>query len=257
LVSGRKENPEESEDDEHVGEVHLVAALTELKERTQNTRGSPVCLRGGCDEQACSDGEKGHIETNSLQAELCGLSREAQDEDQQERTEEGQRPKGLAGDFKSRDHQSREAAEGDGIHAAEIGVFPPDFVAVGEYGSGERPDRDETREQQEQELPPSKQSTNHGEEEIEHLFDGKGPQNVPIAGKIAAPRFEDIDVEGERREQSSSDTTRLCGDHEVLRLGQVKNAEYRQQEKKQRRNARKAHKVEATQADTRECTPAA
>ena len=97
----------------------------------------------------------------------------------------------------AREEESGEAAEGDGVHSPEIGVFLPGFVAVGPGGASERTEDHESEQQDDEELSAAEEAREDGEEEIEHFLDGERPQNIPVAGEVAAAGFEDVDVEGE------------------------------------------------------------
>ena len=73
----------------------------------------------------------------------------------------------------------------------------PEFISVRKHGSCERTGCNKTREENNQRASAAENSADDRKKEIEHLFDRKGPQDIPIARQVAAARFEDVDVESE------------------------------------------------------------
>lgn len=56
-----------------------------------------------------------------------------------------------------RDCNGGEAAESDGVHAAEVGIFLPDFIATSEHGAAKGTDHDKNQEKGYQPLAASEQ----------------------------------------------------------------------------------------------------
>jgi len=54
---------EKCENDEHVRQIHFVAALPETEQGREQARSFPLRLRSGNDHHASSDGDDGHIQT--------------------------------------------------------------------------------------------------------------------------------------------------------------------------------------------------
>jgi hypothetical protein len=96
---------------------------------------------------------------------------------------------------------------------------------MSEYCPSEGSQTNERQKKYDKQFPPTEQEADEGKEEIEHLLDGQRPKNVPVAGEIAASSLKDIHVEGEGRNQCSSEPSRLCWDNEVMEMCNVEEAE--------------------------------
>ncbi len=128
-----------------------------------------------------------------------------------------------------------EAAEGDGVGAAEVGTVSPDGIAAGEDCSGVGADGDKEEQHGDEDglAAPEfeEQKAEQGEEEIEHLFDGEGPEHVPVGGEVSAGvGFQPVDVEGERGEERLRQRGDFGRDAEAVDVGEVQDAEDREQE---------------------------
>src|ERR1700678_3294513 len=129
----------------------------------------------------------------------------------------------------------------------------PYLIAVSKRSS-ERTHRHEGEKQRNEQLSPAKQPKNQREKEIEHLLDRKRPENIPVAGEIAAPGFQYIDVECERGDQGTPESSGALLNDEVSDMRKMKDTQYRQQ---QGRDAGEPHLVKSPHADERERIPAA
>ena len=105
-----------------------------------------------------------------------------------------------------------EAAEGDAIHATEVGVLLPDFVGVEAVCAEEGAGDDEEQQHGHEEAHAAEGAGDEGEEEIEHLFDRERPENVPVAGEIAAGGLKNVDVEGKGCDQGAAEADLLRDD---------------------------------------------
>src|SRR5579862_690534 len=126
----------------------------------------------------------------------------------------------------SRNQQRREAAESDGVHSSQIGIFTPDFAPMREHRPGKGSEQNEGAQNRDEEFRTPEKARHQREEEIEHFFDRKRPQNIPIAGKVAATVLEHIDVESEGGKEGTSEAACVLGDDEMPNLGEVQSAEH-------------------------------
>src|SRR5262249_49472468 len=157
----------------------------------------------------------------------------------------------------SGDEEGGEAAEGDGVHAAEVGVVLPDGIAAGEQSAGEWAGGHEGEEERDEEFSAAEEFREERKEQVEHFFDGERPENVPSRGEVTAASFEDVDVKGEGGEESAGESARFCGDDEVFEIGEVKRAEHGKQREEQRRDAGEAQQVKVANVGGGERVPAA
>src|ERR1700690_3508992 len=105
----------------------------------------------------------------------------------------------------SRNEERREAAESDGVHSSEIGILAPDFAPMREHRAGNGSEQNEGAQNGHEDFHAPEKARPQREKEIEHFFDGKRPQNIPIAGKVAVTGFEHIQVESEGGEDGPSE----------------------------------------------------
>src|SRR5262252_8623397 len=96
---------------------------------------------------------------------------------------------------------------------------------MSEQCPGERAERDEGEKQRDQQLALFEQAADEREEEIEHLFDGERPEDVPVARQISAASFENIDVKGKRRKKSATESPGFRGNDEVVKMREMQHAE--------------------------------
>src|SRR5215472_11197141 len=117
-----------------------------------------------------------------------------------------------------------------------------------EYGATEGSGHREGNQEGNQPFALTQEPAEQRKEKIEHLFDRKRPEDVPIAGKVAASCLQDVDVKSKRREKRPTQSTCFCRHNEVVNIREVQDAEDRQQQYEKRRNARESQPVESAQA---------
>ncbi len=215
----------------------------------------PSGFGGRGDDHAGSYGQQRHSEAESVETELRELTREAEAEGKQSHAGDGERSHGETTECPARDEQGGKAAERNSVHAAEIGVFLPDLVAVGKDGSAEGAEDNEDGEQKDEPAATAEQAAGDGEGEVESFLDGEGPEDIPAAGKVAAVGFEEADAEGERGEEGGSEAADFCGYNEIREMEGVQQAENGKQGEQKRSDAGEAKEVKVADADTRECAP--
>ena len=142
-TAAMEEKSKEGHHSEHVGEVDFVATLTEDAQRGRKCRRFPLRGRGGHEEQRRAKGEDGHVEAVAAEAPTVGLKGEAKAEGEQGGAEPAAEMNLLARKLFASEQDGRGAAEGDGIHAAEIGVFAPNRIGVGGFGAREGTGKEE------------------------------------------------------------------------------------------------------------------
>src|ERR1700730_2579571 len=94
-------------------------------------------------------------------------------------------------------------------------------------GARERPERYKRNQKDEQKSSATENTGDDGEKQIEHFFYGEGPQNIPVAGEVAAISFENVDVEGERCKKRAREAASFLGNDEILNMREVQDAEHR------------------------------
>lgn len=99
----RNEQSEQGEDYKHVGEVYLVAALTQIKKRSEEAWSFPVGLGGGGDDEAGAQRNEGHVQTCAIQAQPVGLNRKTKSEDKENGADGGHGPKCAWGEATARE----------------------------------------------------------------------------------------------------------------------------------------------------------
>src|ERR1700722_12850 len=83
---------QEREDDEHVGQINLIAASTEKPERTEESRALPPGARRRDGHQACSDREDSFFQSGRSQWEQERETRESKRPDDKRKPRPSQSP---------------------------------------------------------------------------------------------------------------------------------------------------------------------
>jgi hypothetical protein len=174
-----RENGEQRDHDKLMGQVDLVAALAEFAQRRKDTWGSPVRLSGSSDEHARANRKHGHVQPNATQMPLVRGNRETQDENDHGRSgacaydeKRTRKPEAFQG-------ESSKAAERNGVHPTEIGVFPPDGIRIEGAGACKGAEDDEHQKRHQQIPIATEEPAREREEKVEHFFDRERPENVP------------------------------------------------------------------------------
>ena len=93
--------------------------------------------------------------------------------------------------------QCAKATQRDPIHATQIGLLLPDRICR-PHRSRKRSHRGENQKKRYEErhstTQPKKRNANQREEEIEHLLHRKGPQHVPVPGKISVHSLQPVQM---------------------------------------------------------------
>src|SRR5467141_3074013 len=113
----------QAEDDKHMRQVDLIAALTQHEERGQDVRTAPFCLSDDDDHHASTQGKDGHIQAVPAQSPGVSLDREAEAEDQERYTHASCDPKERAGEATLDYEEGRETSKSDRVPPSEIGGF--------------------------------------------------------------------------------------------------------------------------------------
>lgn len=84
--------------------------------------------------------------------------------------------------------------------------------------SRERPTHNEARKKNDEQLPSAKHPADRREEEIEHLFHRKRPEDIPTPRKVSVTSLQNVDAERECSEERPTEPTSFRGDHEVFHM---------------------------------------
>ena len=71
----------------------------------------------------------------------------------------------------------------------------------------------------------AQEAAGYGEAEIEGFFDGEGPEDVPVAGKVAFGRFKEANAESQGGDERGFETADSFGDYEVWHVEAVQEGQ--------------------------------
>src|SRR5579863_1928845 len=239
-----------------MGQVDLIAALPQSPKRPQDIRTAPLRLRGRDDHQTRSDGEDCLFKSGRSQRKQEWKTRKSEHRDHKCDAYPREDFQHCWRKLNPRNNQRSQTAKRDRIHTAKIGIILPDVVVACENGPCERPEDDEHEEKCNEETNSAEQPRRERKEEIEHLFDRKRPEDVPVGRQITAMSLKNINVKCKRCEHGAAKASLSRRNDKVLKSGEVQRAENRKQTEKQRPDASKTEQIEVANIDVLEDTPA-
>ena len=168
------------DDEEAVSEVELIAVAAEPAQGRGPMAAAGAAQDGGGDEEAGADGEDGAVERGAAEEAHPVPAGPKEDPEDEGAAEELEGEKWCAARWAAFEEavgkQGAEAAEGDGVHAAEVGFVSPDRIAGVEDGAGVGANGDERDQHREEErageFVAEEQKAEQGEGEVEGFLDG-------------------------------------------------------------------------------------